>query len=913
MDLSYTNLLYKRLIAETLLSCAEETPLKRFAEDLSAHFSEHHILQDAQLKPNKESWKALLAEAAEMRQSHSLYSMGMLAIGISPSLVTANPSLNLTQSDLAALLNVFVFSMLNDVAIEYPCPMTEEDVQFFSYGTQPRRYQPSGSDSKKNIVGFIPSKADLTNRRLDYLKRLLAKKKPDFDEARLRDLMMALWKLLEARPCVIKRQNDAWQLDPEHLTVLRPRKWYRCNKCRRLTPFNAADICPTYKCGGTLEPCVPEKDLSDNHYFRLYHDMDLSPLRIREHTAQLDRTTAYTYQQDFRDKRIDVLSCSTTFEMGIDVGSLETVFMRNMPPMPSNYAQRAGRAGRSKLSAAFALTFCNRSSHDFSYFQHPVDMIRGQIHAPHFSVVNEKIAIRHLYASALAFFWKKMPQFFSSVKNMAGPSNEHSEQMEGVINLRQYLNEQPNELQCFLKRFLPPELYRNFGCESFSWIEQLLSEDPDAPGKLMLAMNEYHYELSRLKEARMEAFKKHQSTGYYEFRINNYERESILSFLSRHNIMPQYGFPVDTVSLQVASIKNGTSYGVELQRDLAMAIAEYAPGSQLVANGQLFTGRYIKRLPKVNWKRYDYIECPECKTLNIEVNIDDNENERLRHCKVCSAALEASKQRTFLVPAFGFEADPNDIKKPGLTRPERTYRGEVAYVGYRSDATVERIRLANTFIDIQLASQDEMAVLNKSDFYVCESCGYAEVDHSFLRSIQKEHQDSKGHKCFYSKLKRYSLGYRFETDVLQLRFIGSALTANEYEKAISILYGILRGATAALELEEQDISGCLQSYSCPSSQSFCYGFILYDTTPGGAGHVKRLANPALLEKALQLALAYMERCTCGGEEGEASCYACLRAYSNQKIHDKLKRSYVIRFLREIGIEPYKPAAEVSAV
>ena len=56
------------------------------------------------------------------------------------------------------------------------------------------------------------------------------------------------------------------------------------------------------------------------------------------------------------EKEIDILSCSTTFEMGVDVRSLETVFMRNMPPMPSNYAQRAGRAGRSSQSAAFALT-----------------------------------------------------------------------------------------------------------------------------------------------------------------------------------------------------------------------------------------------------------------------------------------------------------------------------------------------------------------------------------------------------------------------------------------------------------------------------------------------------------------------------------------------------------------------------
>lgn len=141
--------------------------------------------------------------------------------------------------------------------------------------------------------------------------------------------------------------------------------------------------------------------MENNYYRQQYKNKKIESIVIKEHTAQLDRKTAKVYQNDFKNKKINILSCSTTFEMGIDIGGLETVFMRNVPPTPANYVQRAGRAGRRKDSAAYILTYCGTGSHDYTYFSEPEKMISGVINPPYFNVVNKKIIVRHLMATCL--------------------------------------------------------------------------------------------------------------------------------------------------------------------------------------------------------------------------------------------------------------------------------------------------------------------------------------------------------------------------------------------------------------------------------------------------------------------------------------------------------------------------------
>ena len=133
----------------------------------------------------------------------------------------------------------------------------------------------------------------------------------------------------------------------------------------------------------------------------------------------------------------------------------------------------------------------------------------------------------------------------------------------------------------------------------------------------------------------------------------------------------------------------------------------------------------------------------------------------------------------------------------------------------------------------------------RSKFYVCPSCGYAlgeSESSSFTNHLQKEHKTSSGYLCKNQNLTRYSLGYRLKTDALCLRI-------NEefsFEEAFSVLQAIILSSCNLLNIDNSEIAGCLQYVFNGEYPS--YEFIVYDTTPGGAGHVKRLVS----EETMQL-------------------------------------------------------------
>lgn len=176
----------------------------------------------------------------------------------------------------------------------------------------------------------------------------------------------------------------------------------RCDVCGARA-FWVEPATPCRVCRGALLAWDPA-EVACNRYVERVLRSDELPLVAGEHTAQITTEARQQLEADFkapsRESPVNVLACSPTLEMGIDVGGLDAVLMRNVPPRPDNYAQRGGRAGR-RSRVGVVVGYARNTPHDQYFFDRPEEMIAGEVAAPLVSLGNRDVLLRHLNAIAL--------------------------------------------------------------------------------------------------------------------------------------------------------------------------------------------------------------------------------------------------------------------------------------------------------------------------------------------------------------------------------------------------------------------------------------------------------------------------------------------------------------------------------
>jgi len=939
LERTYNQVLHRRLILNTLLDDPDGRLGYLRMQDLVSRLlrqaDEVGVFTQRQSRDERRRtiWAWLMQEGMALDRRLSLEGMGLLQFRLvrpkrwRPPVVLQDAPWHLSENEVWTLIALLLETLRQQGVTTFPDHLDPKDEEF-----APRNkaffVRKDQTDSSAGILSWIPTRG--SNRRLDLLDRLLRQCVPTLtSEERLhiaKETLNGLWRHLtepgscwsdhlvsENRPrhgIVYRLSHEFWELVP-----LKEGSIYRCSRCRAFASLNLREVCPIHGCEGRMRLHTFEAlEREENHYRMLYLSMLPIPLAAEEHTAQWTSDEAGKVQERFIHGDINVLSCSTTFELGVDVGELQAVLMRNVPPTTANYVQRAGRAGRRTDSAAFALTYAQRRSHDFTHYKDPKRIVAGRVDPPRIMLANEKIVRRHMQAVLLASFFRyARDQEKREFRNLGDFFQSNQEQDGGTKLLMSFAETKPEAVQEALRRIVPTRnMQERVGVEDWSWLR---TEDRDGMLDLLERVDMEVTEDLRLYlqlEAEAANERNYGLSQHYQRVTRTIYSRSLLGFLASRNVLPKYGFPTDVVELKTDHLSTPEASKVQLERDLRIAIAEYAPGAEVVAAKHIWTGGGLYKQPKRDWPIYHYAICSTCNRFIR------SPEEIGAACIVCGSSLNDRRKETFLIPEFGFVAARNNIRTSGESRPQRLYTSRVYFAEYAppryNDQTdsmpafkrIEALSSKSVQISVYYSRFGKLALVNGGllgrGFRICQQCGFAEMAPEppspgvRRRSRPEAHINPRSGKPCNGFTQTHHLGHEFLTDVVELHFSGQLAMWADWKLWRSIVYALLEGASQALGIRRDDLDGTLYTHT----RSEPPAIVLFDNVPGGAGHVKRVAEG--LVPVFKAAHQRVDSNCCGAE---TSCYECLRTYRNQPYHDELRRGLARDFLHQ-GLDAARP-------
>lgn len=637
--------------------------------------------------------------------------------------------------------------------------------------------------------------------------------------------------------------------------------------------------------------------------------------RTAEHSAQQTHSTLKRYEDDFKIGKINVLNCSTTMEMGVDIGGITISSMNNVPPHPANYLQRAGRAGRRSETKAISFTLCKDNSHDQYVFAHPKWAFSTKIAAPYVDKYSFIVLQRHINSLLLAYY-------FDSIKGQITDATK--------LNMEWFMLPAENSRLIKFKQFCKDAIRVNDRIRKAisSIIENTHYEDINLDvfvtqlDELIDNLQKRWYaEYDAIQEQKEREKDRKISLAAIKKTEERLLKEYILKELIEYGLLPRYGFPTNIVTFDTNNRFNLDKKVSQTRednlfkrrelpsRDICTALREYAPGCDVVIDGLVYKSAGItlnwhipasdSEVKEIQSMRYIW-RCHKCGASGTSTSLCDVK------CDVCGSEIDTRDMQKYIQPA-GFSVDFNaavnnnvsvqryiNICEPLVTAHNtlNSYLG-LPYVKYKNDKEGSVIHYSNGggegyILCLECGRMVANNKKNREEFkkrhYRLRSGVYPNSQTGNTYKVECQHSP-------YSIIENINLGVEIKTDLLEL--ILSDLDGNVIDDrtlAYSLAVAIRSGIAKYMNVETEEIGCIAKQIRVNGTNKKGFAIELFDKNASG------YCSSNDIIKNLNIIFKYAQnilKCDCA-----QSCNKCILQNDTKYNYRYLDRKLALEFLTD---------------
>ncbi|HYD49557.1 MAG TPA: Zn-binding domain-containing protein, partial [Terriglobales bacterium] len=766
----------------------------------------------------------------------------------------------------------------------------------------------------------------------------------DRQDSGINDLYRKVMNALEHAKLVVRlsagRSDHAWGIDPAVLRITREVGRVRCPACRRQQGVPAAELdqwvdqpCPAYRCRGRLEELPP--DGAAAYYSRVYRSGRLGRVFAAEHTGLLTRAQRERLEEQFKEGTApgapNLFVCTPTLEMGIDIGDLSATMLCSVPPTPTNYLQRVGRAGR-VTGNALTLTVAVSRPHDLYFHAEPLEMIAGLVLPPGCFLDAPEMLKRQYVAHAMDCWARQERKLARIPPQTAFVLGEAGKVGFPGAFIEHYRAHQAEIRAAFFARF-----GATISADNRDRLEAFGTGD-EVVRLVLQAFDDVRLEREDLRSIQRRVREKVQEIELNPDKFDNPEEEKAdaeetrrmvarlidelgkkypLNVLSDAGVLPNYAFPEPGVMLRsvVADEQEGGKrkyQSYEFVRPASSAIRELAPFNTFYADGRRVRINEIDIGSKVRPLTETWRLCPACSHMERQVET----MEAAAQCPRCGS---------------GAWADAGQLRTLVHFRRSRSLasRLEATTVDDRDDREEAYYELAD-LIDVGPENRNGARLIEELPF------GYELLQGLTLREINFGAQGGSGGGLFVNGSEVSAGGFEVcvdcgrirEGDAIRHQGHCPATKKGKKENCQSIfLYRQIESEAIRilLPVSEHDVDRKRASLKAALQLGFRRHFegdpghlqikwmrepvaggsghrqflVVFDAVPGGTGYLAELWRGDRFLEILERAKQALESCICNQNEAKDGCYRCLFAYQNQRDLELTSRNEAIRMLGEI--------------